>query len=130
MDKYKDWLASNNGMAPPEPTKPVGKKMIDQYKAVLHWIYKSQTAQQILGLVWDQIWTLPYEQLHKVVKERRSAIKKLNYDKKLEAEFVPYTAVMQYNQIEEALWKCGDTNVWWACTRHRFCLLYTASGIL
>jgi hypothetical protein len=35
MDKYKVWLNSNNGTAPPEPSKPVGKQTIDQYKAVL-----------------------------------------------------------------------------------------------
>jgi hypothetical protein len=104
MDQYKGWLDSNNGMALPEPTNPAGKQTIDQYKAVLHWVYKSQTAQQqVLGLVLDQIWMLPCEQLHKVVKERRPAIKKLNYDDKLEAEFAPYTAVMQYDQIEQDL---------------------------
>jgi hypothetical protein len=32
-------------------------------------------------------------------------MKKLNYEEKLEAEFTPYTAVMQYDQIEEVLWK-------------------------
>jgi hypothetical protein len=76
---------------------------------------------------------LPCEQLHKVVKERRSAINKLNYNEKLEAEFPPsYTAVMQYNQIEQDLWKRGDTNIWLACAWlwHRCCLLYTTSGIL
>jgi hypothetical protein len=105
MDKYKVWLNSNNGTAPPEPSKPVGKQTIDQYKAVLCWVYKTQTVQQVLGLVWDQIWMLPCEQLHKVVKERRSAVKKLNYEEKLEAEFVPYTAVKQYNKIEDEMWK-------------------------
>jgi hypothetical protein len=56
----------------------------------------------------------------------------LNYDDKLEAEFAPYTAVMQYDQIEQDLWKHGDTNICPACTWlwHRFCLLYTTSGIL
>jgi hypothetical protein len=132
MDTYKLWLASNDGMAPPEPTKPVGKQTIDQYKAVLRWIYKNQTAQRVLGLVWDQIWTLPCSQLHQVVKERRSAIKKMNYEEKLEAEFAPYVAVEQYDKIEEELWKRGDNNIRSACAwlRHRFCLLYTTSGIL
>jgi hypothetical protein len=133
MDKYDVYLSNNHdGSAPPEPTKPVGKQTIDQYKAVLRWIYKSQTAQRVLSLVWDQIWTLPCENLHKVVKERRSAMKKLNYEEKLEAEFAPYTAVMQYDEIEEVCWKKGDTNIRSACAwlRHRFCLLYTTSGIL
>jgi hypothetical protein len=133
MARYDDYLSNrSDGSAPPEPTKPVGKQTIDQYKAVLRWIYKSQTAQRVLALVWDQIWTLPCENLHKVVKERRSAMKKLNYEEKLEAEFAPYTAVMQYDQIEEVLWKKGDTNIRSACAwlRHRFCLLYSTSGIL
>ena len=132
MAKYMAFLTSHDGSAPPEPAKPVGKQTIDQYKAVLLWVYKTQTARRVLSLVWDQIWTLPCEQLHKVVKERRSAMKKLNYEEKLEAEFAPYTAVMQYDQIEEDLWKRGDTNIRSACAwlRHRFCLLYTTSGIL
>jgi hypothetical protein len=132
MAKYMAFLTSHDGSAPPEPANPVGKQTIDQYKAVLRWVYKTQTARRVLSLVWDQIWTLPCEQLHKVVKERRSAMKKLNYEEKLEAEFAPYTAVMQYDQIEEDLWKRGDTNIRSACAwlRHRFCLLYTTSGIL
>jgi hypothetical protein len=132
MLKYQAWLTSNDGTAPPEPSKPVGKQTIDQYKAVLRWIYKNQTAQRVLGAVWDQIWTLPCTQLHQVVKERRSAVKKLNYEEKLEAEFAPYIAVEQYDKIEEDLWKRGDTNIRSACAwlRHRFCLLYTTSGIL
>jgi hypothetical protein len=111
MDKCKVGLNSSNGMAPPEPSKPVGKQTIDQYKAVLCWVYKNQTAQRVLGLVWDQICTLPCEQLHKGVKERRSAIKKLNYKEKLEAEFAPYTAVAQFDQIEDAMWKKGNPNI-------------------
>jgi hypothetical protein len=132
MAKYQGWMDSADGSSPPEPAKPVGKQTIDQYKAVLRWVYKNQTAQRVLGLVWDQIWTLPCEQIHKVVKERRGAIKRLNYDEKLEAEFAPYTAVAQFDQIEEALWKKGDANIRSACAwlRHRFCLLYTTSGIL
>jgi hypothetical protein len=47
MDKYKGWLASNNGMAQPKPAMPVGKQTIDQYKTVLCWVYKTQTAQQV-----------------------------------------------------------------------------------
>ena len=111
MDKYKVWLNVNDGTAPPEPTKPVGKQTIDQYKAVLRLVYKMQTPQRVLGLVWDQIWTLPCEQLHKVVKERRSAIKKLNYKEKLKVEFAPYTAVAQFDQIKEAMWKNGNLNI-------------------
>jgi hypothetical protein len=38
-------------------------------------------------------------------------MKKLNYKDKLEVEFAPYTAFMQYDQIEEVLWKKGDTNI-------------------
>jgi hypothetical protein len=109
MDKYKDWLASNDGMAPPKPTKPVGKQTIDQYKTVLCWIYKSQAGQQVLGLVWNQNWILPCEQLHKVVKKRRSAMKKLNYEEKLEVKFAPYTAIMQYDQIEQDF--CGSEGI-------------------
>jgi hypothetical protein len=60
MGRYENFFSSdNNRAAPPEPTKPVGKQTIDQYKAVLRWVYKTQTAQRVLGVVWDQIWTLP-----------------------------------------------------------------------
>ena len=68
MEKYQGWMDSADGSSPPEPAKPVGKQTIHQYKAVLRWVYKNQTAQRVLGLVWDQIWTLTCEQIHKVVK--------------------------------------------------------------
>jgi hypothetical protein len=62
MAKYDNYLSNHSdGLAPPKPTKPVCKQTINQYKAVLRWIYKSQTAQ-ILALVWDQICTLPCAQ--------------------------------------------------------------------
>jgi hypothetical protein len=52
MVKYDDYLSNHsNGSGPPEPTKPVGKQTINQYKAVLCWIYKSQTAQRALALI-------------------------------------------------------------------------------
>jgi hypothetical protein len=51
MDRYKEHIATQNGSSPPEPSKPVGKQTIDQYKAVLRWVYKTQTAQRVLGLI-------------------------------------------------------------------------------
>jgi hypothetical protein len=132
MTRYQTWMSGNGGSEPPEPVKPVQLSTIDQYKAVFRHIHAQQVAQRVSSSSWEQIWTLPLVELHRLVKNRRSAVKKSNYDEKLEAEFAPYAAVDKYDEIEHELWMRGkqshrSAGAW---LRHRYILLHTTSGIL
>jgi hypothetical protein len=62
---------------------------MDQYKAVFRKLHKQQSAQRVMSSHWEQIWTLPLENLHKLVKQRRQSVRKATYAEKLEAEFAP-----------------------------------------
>jgi hypothetical protein len=132
MARYQTWMSGNDGVEPPEPLKPVQLSTIDQYKAVFRYIHKQQCAKRVSSSVWEQIWTLPLVELHRLVKNRRGAVKKSNYEEKLEAEFAPYAAVDKYDKIEHEMWIRGKHSHRSAGTwlRHRYCLLHTTSGIL
>jgi hypothetical protein len=129
---YETWMLGNTGIQPPEPKKPVQLSTIDQYKAVFRHLHKRQCAQRVTSSVWEQIWTLPLVELHNLVKNRRSSVKRSNYEEKLEAEFAPYSAVDKYDKIEHELWMRGKSNHRSAGTwlRHRYILLHSTSGIL
>jgi hypothetical protein len=131
-EKYQTWMLGNSNAEPPEPNNPVQNSTMDQYKAVFRKVHKQQSAQRVTSSVWEQIWTLPLENLHKLVKERRNCVRKATYAEKLEAEFAPYTAVDKYDQLEYELWDRGRGSHRSAGTwlRHRYIMLHTTSGIL
>jgi hypothetical protein len=130
--KYQTWMLGNSNVEPPEPALPVQNSTMDQYKAVFRKLHKQQSAQRVTGSHWEQIWTLPLENLHKLVKQRRQKVRKATYAEKLEAEFAPYAAVDKLDKLEHELWDRGRGSHRSAGTwlRHRYCMLHTTSGIL
>jgi hypothetical protein len=129
---YQTWMLGNSNAEPPEPKIPVQNSTMDQYKAVFRKVHKQQSAQRVTSSHWEQIWTLPLENLHKLVKQRRQSVRKCNYAEKLEAEFAPYAAVDKLDELEHELWKRGRVSHRSAGTwlRHRYIMLHTTSGIL
>ena len=124
-------MLGNSNAEPPEPALPVQNSTMDQYKAVFRKLHKQQSAQRVTSSHWEQIWTLPLENLHKLVKQRRQSVRKATYAEKLEAEFAPYAAVDKLDKLEHELWDRGRVShrsAFWL--RHRYCLLHTTSGIL
>jgi hypothetical protein len=74
---------------------------MDQHKAVFCKVHNQQSAQHDTSSVWEQIWTLPIKNLHKIVKQRRKN------GEKLEAEFAPYAAIDKLDKLEHKLWNRG-----------------------
>ena len=130
MAKYEHWFESPH-QSPDEPDNPVGESTIALYKTVIRNLYKEQTANRALTSTWDQIWTLPLLNLHNLVKIRRPAMEKRNYKEKFEHEFAPYEIAVEFPRIEAATWSQGQCNrsaaAW---IRHRFCLLFSTTGVL
>jgi hypothetical protein len=131
MENYRQWLRSPTE-TPVEPDNPVGERMIAAYKTALHWVYKDQVARRVCGLTWDQIWTLPLLNLHNLVKIRRSTQDKKNYVEKIDQDFAPYQIAEEFPRIERAFWERGSKCLRsaYAWLRHRFCVLFSTSGIL
>jgi hypothetical protein len=132
MADYKEWFA-NQSVSPPEPPDPVGKSSLAQYKAAIHTIHNDQVAKKVCSASWDQIWLLPLQNLETLVKRRRVANDKANHKEKVDHEMTPYTIVEEYPNIEAEMWnRCNTPNTrsTFAWLRHRFCLLFSTSGIL
>jgi hypothetical protein len=92
---------------PPEPENPIQNSTMDQNKAVFRKVQKQQSAQRVTSSVWEQIWTLLIENLHKLLKQRRNCVQKATYAEKLEAEFARYAAVDKLDKLENELWDRG-----------------------
>jgi hypothetical protein len=67
--KYQTWMRGNSNIEPPEPNNPVQNSTMDQYKVVFCKVNKQKSAQGVTSSVWEQIWMLPIENLHKLVKQ-------------------------------------------------------------
>ena len=76
---------------------------------------------------------LPGEKKMKKTNEFSEYNNKKNHVEKLDHEFSPYTVVEEYPKIEAEMWERGNgTSIrsTYAWMRHRFCLLFSTSGIL
>jgi hypothetical protein len=132
MAAYKDWFG-NQSQPPPEPADPVGRSVMVQYKAAVQCIFQDQKAKKVCAASWEDIWPLCLKNLENLVKGRRAANNKKNHVEKLDHEFAPYTIVEEYPKIEAAMWERGNgtsRRSTYAWLRHRFCLLFSTSGIL
>ena len=130
MADNSDWLADPH-VAPLEPEDPVGEATISLYKTVIHTIYVEQTAKRIQSRTWDQVWTLPLQNLHNLVEIRQATAAKCNYKEKFDQDFAPYEIAEEFPTIEQQMWnkcKCNRSTAAWI--RHRFCLLFSTNGIL
>jgi hypothetical protein len=78
-------------------------KTWDQYTAVFRNLHKQQSAQRVTSSHREQIWTLPLENLHKLVKKPRQSVRKATSAENLEAGFAPYAAVDKYDKLEDEL---------------------------
>jgi hypothetical protein len=73
--KHQTWMMGNSNAEPPEPENPIQNSTMVQYKAVFcNKVHKQQSAQRVTSSVWEPIWTLPIENLHKLVKQRRNCV--------------------------------------------------------
>ena len=132
MLSYKNWFADQSA-APPEPADPVGRSSLAQYKAAIRQIYIDQCAKKVCSANWDHIWLGCLQNLEVLVKTRRAANEKRSHKEKLDHQFSPYTVVEEYPNIEAEMWdrgNCTNTRSTFAWLRHRFCLLFSTSGIL
>ena len=116
------------------PSWPFGLPTFDVNKATLCRMYKVQVSRHTINLHWEQIWQMPLDELHKLVKERAPRVKRETYQEKVTGEFAPYAIVEQYGDIEEQLW-VDSSNFMCARSvnanlRHRYCMLHLTSGIL
>jgi hypothetical protein len=132
MSDYKSWFADQS-QPPPDPPNPVGRSVMVHYKAAIQSIYQEQKAKKVCSSSWEDIWPLCLKNLENLVKGRRAANNKKNYVEKLDHEFAPYTIVEEYPKIEAEMWERGNSTSrrsTYAWLRHRFCLLFSTSGIL
>ena len=140
-EKYDDLMVPFSGITPgqrllenaPYVENPISKSQFNTYKSALKRVYKAQVARCVHSLHWDHIWLPALEELHKLVKQRKAIIDKLNHKEKVTGEFSPYAMVGSYSDIEDELWKDSNGRSWRqtvANLRHRYCLLFLTSGIL
>ena len=66
---------------------------MNQYKAVLHAIYKEQVALRSQTRPWEHIWTQQFDDLVKIVKTRIPKQRKANFEEKIDGSFTPYAVV-------------------------------------
>jgi hypothetical protein len=138
VEEYKTVLASYRGWMtnptepPVAPPKPIGESQFVHYMLAIKEIWEDLTFQGFCNLSWEQLWNLPLKNLLKYVKGRKESVRRANYSEKLDHEFAPYQAIEDFPRIEEALWEKGAANYRsaYAYLRHRFCLLFSTSGIL
>ena len=133
MSEYSAFfLTPVEGQDIPEPANPLGESAFAQYRASLQHIYQSQVDNKSNAHHWDQVWTGPCKKLQGLVKQRRKAVRKANYEEKQDAEFAPYAAVERYGEIENELWKMGEANMRQSAAylKYRYNFLHTTSGIL
>jgi hypothetical protein len=131
LQTYSSWMQNPTG-PPVGPAKPIGISQFVHYMMGVKEYWEDLCARDYCKLSWDLLWTLPLKNLHKYVKSRKESVRRANYMEKLDHEFAPYQAIADFPKIEEAFWEKGALNnrSAYAYLRHRFCLLFSTSGIL
>ena len=120
----------------PTPQNPIGFSVFQSYKAALKQLYREQQANHGASVTnsWEHVWLPHFDKLRDHVKMRRQAVKRKNYQEKVDGAFAPYTIVDHYGEIEnkffESIYDCANIRSIITGFRHRFCFLYLTSGIL
>ena len=120
----------------PTPQNPIGFSVFQSYKAALKQLYREQQANHGASVTnsWEHVWLPHFDKLRDHVKMRRQAVKRKNYQEKVDGAFAPYTIVDHYGEIEnkffESIYDCANICSIITGFRHRFCFLYLTSGIL
>ena len=65
------------------PAKPTSNSTFIQYRAALRLLYKYQRTSGVCCKSWDQLWTMPFDDMAKIVKNRKALTKKANYEEKV-----------------------------------------------
>jgi hypothetical protein len=132
LESYRVWMSSNPTEPPVGPEKPIGISQFVHYMLGIKEYWEDLCHQDFCKLTWEQLWNLPLKNLQKYVKNRKETVRRANYMEKLDHEFAPYQAIADFPKIEEAFWDKGGLNTRsaYAYLRHRFCLLFSTSGIL
>ena len=138
LDDYNDVMQryvmyrQNRRLLPPEPTDPVGPSTVAMYKTVIRHMWKEQLSKRLHSWQFSEVWSMELENLHTLIKRRRCAVNKRLYKEKVDHDFAPYHAAEQFGEIEAETWRRGHGCIrsGFAWIRHRFCLLFTTSGIL
>jgi len=120
----------------PSPKNPIGYSVFQSYKAALKQLYREQQANHGATVTnsWEHVWLPHFDKLRDHVKMRRQAVKRENYQEKVDGAFAPYTIVEHYGEIEnkffESIYNIANIRSIVTGFRHRFCFLYLTSGIL
>jgi Centromere DNA-binding protein complex CBF3 subunit, domain 2 len=134
-DKVMSQFQSCDGVVTeyPKPERPIGSQLFNTYRATLKGLFHEQQAQFRMTAAWEHVWLPHFNKLRDHVKTRKPKVKKETYQEKVDGAFAPYAIVDHYNEIEETLWKSGyvpQHRSVCSALRHRFCALYTTSGLL
>ena len=111
----------------------LGFNTINQYKCAVQRLYNQQRDANANNLPWDRIFNTRVKALLKLVKDRMPAVRKRNYEEKIDHHLLPYQITESMGKIEERLWlrhngSCLKLGM--AALRDRFTLLFTNQGIL
>ena len=84
------------------PDKPTSNSTFIQYRAALRLLYKYQRTSGVCSKAWDQLWTMPFDDMAKIVKSRKAITKKANYEEKVRAlrEFFLLNIVSHYSLLK------------------------------
>ena len=67
VDGYNELMNSFQGghsaIDYPQPKNPISKATFAQYKSVFRKIYKVQVAKRVIGVNWDHIWQMGFDEL-------------------------------------------------------------------
>ena len=112
--------------------KPVAYDVVNQYLCAILKIWKKQVDMNANNLTKDQIRSEQVTRLLNSVKTRKKTIARLNFEEKLESEFLPYLLVEKIPIIENKLFtrNSHSRKFCQSALRDRFCFLMTNGGIL
>lgn len=112
--------------------KPVAYDVVNQYLCSILKIWKKQVDMNANNLSRDQIRSERVQRLLMTVKTRKKTVARLNFEEKLESEFLPFLLVEKIPSIEMELFRRNafSKKFCLGALRDRFCFLMTNGGIL
>jgi Centromere DNA-binding protein complex CBF3 subunit, domain 2 len=117
-----------------DPSQGIGSSAIGQYKAGIKKLWEQQVQDNVNGVYsWNLVWTLPVEDMVKMVKSRGRRVDRKNFKEKMDHETTHYSAVGQVESIEKSLFEEGlsaDMRKTFSSLRNRCIFLMTTHGIL
>jgi hypothetical protein len=91
IDKYGN---VQNGAEIDDPSQGIGSSAVGQYKAAIKKLWEQQVQDNVNGVrAWNLVWTLPVEDMAKMVKSRGRRVDRKNSKEKMDHETTHYSAV-------------------------------------